>query len=194
MTETLVAPVAIAAPKSETDLLAPVYPLPRLEVAAGRGARVTDADGRDYLDFVSGIAVNALGHALAGIAQRRRAPGQAAGPLLEPVRQRAGRGAGTSADRGHRLRPRVLLQLGHRRHRGGAQVRARSGARPRVAGSRHRGVPRRLPRPHGVRAVGDLDAVLPRTVRAAGSRRALRATFNDVAGLDARDRRPAWRR
>jgi acetylornithine aminotransferase/acetylornithine/N-succinyldiaminopimelate aminotransferase len=28
----------------------------------GEGARVWDADGREYLDFVSGLAVNALGH------------------------------------------------------------------------------------------------------------------------------------
>jgi len=28
----------------------------------GRGVRVWDADGREYLDFVAGIAVNALGH------------------------------------------------------------------------------------------------------------------------------------
>jgi acetylornithine/N-succinyldiaminopimelate aminotransferase len=69
MTDTLVAPVAIEAPKSEADLLAPVYVLPRLELAAGKGARVTGADGRVYLDFVSGIAVNALGHAHPGIAR-----------------------------------------------------------------------------------------------------------------------------
>lgn len=28
----------------------------------GEGARLWDADGREYLDFVSGIAVNSLGH------------------------------------------------------------------------------------------------------------------------------------
>ena len=42
--------------------LAPVYPLPRLELVSGKGARVIDRAGRSYLDFVSGIAVNALGH------------------------------------------------------------------------------------------------------------------------------------
>lgn len=70
MTETLVAPIAPEAPsRAETDLLAPVYPLPRLELVSGRGARVTGADGRTYLDFVSGIAVNALGHAHPGLAR-----------------------------------------------------------------------------------------------------------------------------
>ncbi|MHB8156085.1 MAG: acetylornithine transaminase [Desulfocucumaceae bacterium] len=36
----------------------------RLQIALvkGSGARVWDADGREYLDFVSGLAVNSLGH------------------------------------------------------------------------------------------------------------------------------------
>ncbi len=38
-----------------------------LVLAAGRGATVTDADGKSYLDFTAGIAVNALGHADAGL-------------------------------------------------------------------------------------------------------------------------------
>ncbi len=51
----------------EAGLFAPVYAFPRLELASGRGARVTDRSGREYLDFVSGIAVNSLGHAPAGL-------------------------------------------------------------------------------------------------------------------------------
>jgi len=53
----------------EPGLLAPVYPLPRLELVSGSGAVVTDALGRDYLDFTSGIAVNAFGHAPRGLAR-----------------------------------------------------------------------------------------------------------------------------
>jgi len=53
----------------ELESLAPLYPLPRLELVSGHGARVTDAAGREYLDFVSGIAVNALGHAVPGLAR-----------------------------------------------------------------------------------------------------------------------------
>lgn len=52
----------------ELELLAPLYPLPRLALAAGRGARVTDRCGRSYLDFTCGIAVNAFGHAPRGLA------------------------------------------------------------------------------------------------------------------------------
>src|SRR5439155_6550915 len=68
--------VATAAPPldeafaiDEAPRFAPVYPFPRLELVAGRGAWVTDRTGRRYRDFVSGIAVNALGHAAPAVAR-----------------------------------------------------------------------------------------------------------------------------
>ncbi|MGX2998218.1 acetylornithine transaminase [Streptomyces sp. JNUCC 64] len=45
------------------DSLMDNYGTPALALARGEGARVWDADGNAYLDFVGGIAVNALGHA-----------------------------------------------------------------------------------------------------------------------------------
>ncbi|MEU6930018.1 acetylornithine transaminase [Streptomyces sp. NPDC046374] len=45
------------------DALMDNYGTPRLPLVRGEGARVWDADGTEYLDFVGGIAVNALGHA-----------------------------------------------------------------------------------------------------------------------------------
>ncbi|MCF2128922.1 acetylornithine transaminase [Strepomyces sp. STD 3.1] len=39
------------------------YGTPRLPLVRGAGSRLWDADGTEYLDFVGGIAVNALGHA-----------------------------------------------------------------------------------------------------------------------------------
>ncbi|RPE45274.1 acetylornithine aminotransferase [Streptomyces sp. Ag109_O5-1] len=39
------------------------YGTPRLPLARGEGVKVWDTDGREYLDFVGGIATNALGHA-----------------------------------------------------------------------------------------------------------------------------------
>ncbi|MFE1026005.1 acetylornithine transaminase [Streptomyces sp. NPDC058818] len=39
------------------------YGTPRLPLVRGEGSRLRDADGNEYLDFVGGIAVNALGHA-----------------------------------------------------------------------------------------------------------------------------------
>jgi acetylornithine aminotransferase len=38
-------------------------PTPMAVLARGEGARVWDTDGKQYLDFLAGIAVNALGHA-----------------------------------------------------------------------------------------------------------------------------------
>lgn len=45
------------------DALMDNYGTPRLPLTHGEGARVWDADGNQYLDFVGGIAVNSLGHA-----------------------------------------------------------------------------------------------------------------------------------
>ena len=36
---------------------------PKLNLVRGSGARVWDSDGREYVDLLGGIAVNALGHA-----------------------------------------------------------------------------------------------------------------------------------
>ncbi|MEG1661275.1 MAG: aminotransferase class III-fold pyridoxal phosphate-dependent enzyme, partial [Clostridiales bacterium] len=33
-----------------------------IAIVAGKGAYVYDADGKEYLDFVAGVAVNSLGH------------------------------------------------------------------------------------------------------------------------------------
>ncbi|MEU9468631.1 acetylornithine transaminase [Streptomyces avermitilis] len=45
------------------DALMNNYGTPRLPLVRGAGTRLWDADGKEYLDFVGGIAVNALGHA-----------------------------------------------------------------------------------------------------------------------------------
>ena len=52
-----------AAARRWRDALMDTYGTPRLTLVRGEGARVWDAEGRCYLDFVAGIAVNALGHA-----------------------------------------------------------------------------------------------------------------------------------
>ncbi len=41
----------------------PVYRPRRIVLERGQGSRVWDSEGRDYLDFSAGIAVNSLGHA-----------------------------------------------------------------------------------------------------------------------------------
>jgi acetylornithine/N-succinyldiaminopimelate aminotransferase len=43
--------------------LMPNYGVPPLAISRGQGCRVQDADGREYLDLIAGIAVSSLGHA-----------------------------------------------------------------------------------------------------------------------------------
>lgn len=54
-------------PEYYTELFSRVMmrsaPAPLAVLARGQGARVWDVDGKEYLDFLAGIAVNALGHA-----------------------------------------------------------------------------------------------------------------------------------
>ena len=47
--------------------LLPVYACPDFVLSHGKGAWVWDVDGRKFLDFGAGIAVNALGHADEGV-------------------------------------------------------------------------------------------------------------------------------
>jgi acetylornithine/N-succinyldiaminopimelate aminotransferase len=53
--------------QTQTDALAGVYRKPPMELVRGAGVELFDADGRAYLDFVAGIAVNALGYGDAGL-------------------------------------------------------------------------------------------------------------------------------
>ncbi|KAG6817217.1 hypothetical protein H0H87_011575 [Tephrocybe sp. NHM501043] len=49
--------------------LLPVYARPDFILSHGKGSYVWDTEGRKYLDFSAGIAVNALGHADDGVTQ-----------------------------------------------------------------------------------------------------------------------------
>jgi len=44
-------------------VMMPNYGLPPLALTRGKGSRVWDEEGREYLDLIAGIAVSALGHA-----------------------------------------------------------------------------------------------------------------------------------
>lgn len=54
---------AAAALREAEQYLLPTYKRPRVVFTHGRGSLVFDAKGKTYLDFLGGIAVNALGHA-----------------------------------------------------------------------------------------------------------------------------------
>ena len=62
------APVKSLIERANTYVL-PVYARPPFVLTHGKGAYVWDTEGRKYLDFSAGIAVNALGHADEGVAQ-----------------------------------------------------------------------------------------------------------------------------
>jgi predicted acetylornithine/succinylornithine family transaminase len=55
-----------------TDALLGTYRRAPMEFVRGAGVELFDADGKAYLDFVAGIAVNALGYADAGLDQAMR--------------------------------------------------------------------------------------------------------------------------
>jgi acetylornithine/N-succinyldiaminopimelate aminotransferase len=50
-------------PERWDAVMMPTYGTPPIAIDHGRGVRVWDTGGREYLDFVAGIAVSALGHA-----------------------------------------------------------------------------------------------------------------------------------
>jgi hypothetical protein len=70
-------PIPGPAPSSRTretialanDYVLPVYARPPIVLERGKGSWVWDCDGRKYLDFTAGIAVNALGHADEGVSE-----------------------------------------------------------------------------------------------------------------------------
>ncbi|KAG2077683.1 acetylornithine and succinylornithine aminotransferase [Suillus decipiens] len=51
------------------EYILPVYARPPFVLSHGRGSWVWDVDGRKFLDFSAGIAVNALGHADPGVSE-----------------------------------------------------------------------------------------------------------------------------
>ena len=72
MTTMLAAAPHTADAPHNSDALLPVYRRMPLDVVRGEGVRLFDADGRAYLDFTSGIAVNALGYGDPGLAEAMR--------------------------------------------------------------------------------------------------------------------------
>ena len=59
----------------------------RFDVAVdhGRGATLWDTQGREYIDFTSGIGVCSLGYADEGLGERHHRAGRQAGTHLQPV-------------------------------------------------------------------------------------------------------------
>jgi acetylornithine aminotransferase len=98
------------------EYLLPVYARPSFVLEQGKGSWVWDCDGRKFLDFTAGIAVNALGHADDGVSEVLRSqsskllhtsnvfynePAAALASLLVTLTQREG-GLGYTAGTQHR--------------------------------------------------------------------------------------------
>ena len=104
----------------------PTYRRAEIAFERGEGAYLFATDGRRYLDFASGIAVTALGHAhphlVAALTEQAKKLWHTVQPVSDPRPAAAGRAAGG----GELRRQRVLLQFRRRgdrmRPQDGAQV------------------------------------------------------------------------
>jgi acetylornithine/succinyldiaminopimelate/putrescine aminotransferase len=115
----------------------PTYARADITVVRGEGCRVWDDEGREYLDFVAGIAVVGLGHC-APAPLARPASSSTALARVEPLLDGADAPARAPAGRALSRRPGLLLQLRRRGERGGPQDRAQ-GDRPARGSWRSRG-------------------------------------------------------
>ena len=90
----------------------------------GQGSRLYDADGREYLDLLSGIGVTSLGHAHPGLAavitEQASTLLHTSNLYYHPFQARGGGPAGAAV----RPAAHVLLQQRHRGQRGVPEVRA----------------------------------------------------------------------
>ena len=77
---------------------------PQTVLVRGEGSRVWDADGKEYLDLLGGIAVNALGHAHPAIVEAVTTQLHDARPHLQLLRVRAADRPGREASRAARSR------------------------------------------------------------------------------------------
>src|SRR6187401_784277 len=70
---TLMATPSAVTPIAPPSPLLPVYKRAPIDLVRGEGIRLYDVDGREYVDFTSGIAVNALGYGDAGVREAMHA-------------------------------------------------------------------------------------------------------------------------
>ena len=55
--------------KRESEAIIQTYGRQDVVLVRGAGTRVWDSDGKEYLDFVAGIAVNNIGHCHPGVVE-----------------------------------------------------------------------------------------------------------------------------
>ena len=104
-----------------------------IEIVSGKGCRVTDAQGRRYLDFFAGILTNMLGYDVPEVrdaVERQIATGVVHTSTLYLIRNQVELAEKIARLSGIRERQGVLHQLGHRGQRDRAAGRASPRARP----------------------------------------------------------------
>ena len=154
-----------------TSHLLPAYARADLAFERGEGAWLIATDGERYLDFTSGVAVNALGHAHPHLVAAVQAQVAKLCARLQSLPHSRGRAAGRAAVRGQLRRHGVLRQFRRRGagsdHQDGAQVPIRE--RPSRALPHHH-LRRRVPRPHAGDARRRRTEEASRRLRSGGGR------------------------
>ena len=69
----------------ESKHIVQTYRRTPIVLVRGKGVRVYDEEGREYLDLLAGIGVGALGHGHEGLAGAHRRSVTRDDPLLQPV-------------------------------------------------------------------------------------------------------------
>ena len=177
-----------------TSHLLPTYARVHLAFERGEGVWLVGTDGERYLDFTSGVAVNALGHAHPHLVAALDRAGAEALARLQSLRDSRSRARRAAAVRRELRRRGVLLQFRRRgdgmRDQDGAQIpfgERRAGALP------HHHLRGRVPRPHAGDARRRRTEEISRRLRPRG--RGLRSgAVRRSRGDQARDRAARPRR
>jgi hypothetical protein len=137
----------------EERYLMRTYKRGAVDFVRGEGALLWDAEGKEYLDFLTGISVCSIGHCHPAVVaavkgQTERLMHVSNLFYTEPMARLAQR---LSEPR----RPRLLRQLRHRGQRVRDQDRPQARPRPRHRRAGDRQLRGRVPRPHLRLALGD---------------------------------------
>nr|VUD29730.1 acetylornithine aminotransferase [Raoultella sp. NCTC 9187] len=79
----------------------------------GKGSRVWDQQGKEYVDFAGGIAVTALGHCHPALVAALHEQGETLWHTSNVFTNRTGAAPGPKAGRCHLRRPRGVYELRH---------------------------------------------------------------------------------
>ena len=155
----------------DDSALVPAYARLPVEFVRGEGARLWDADGVEYLDVQTGLAVNSLGHCHPAVVEAIRAQAARLIHVGNLFHTAPGEALARAPGRVVARRPRALRQLRHRGQRGRDQDGAQGARAAATIVSVHRGFHGRT---YGV-AERHAAGVQAGAVRAAGARASWRS-------------------